>query len=312
MIRTGSQVLIGCLVTLAFADGALAYKQAAPTVRVTVSRFGHYYAKSVPQGSGGETRVYRVQAGQDQLWFTLSFVAYPDVDELVTDEPSVAPQPYITTGTGGGFYAKSVPELNGTAGVTRVYRTKAAEDLLIQTYPWYSPHLALDGWFAGNEVYVVRLGLDDSTVTDGEHTLVFHKNDKLLKSYSFSALSDLAKKISGTPGESIRIRAKQFRRPFGNQLIFDIDWIDGTDLAFNVETGEAVTPDEEALLEQLYNAKKQISKLQQAWHDQHDDRRHLITEDELRAINPEGFPELPHGYRYVPGLFWEPVVLEKD
>ena len=49
---------------------------------------------------------------------------------------------YVTASEYGQFYAKSVPsESYGLKGTTKVYQVMEEEDVLIQTYDWYSPRI---------------------------------------------------------------------------------------------------------------------------------------------------------------------------
>ena len=54
---------------------------------------------------------------------------------------------YVTASKYGQFYAKSIPhERYGLKGSTRIYQVDEEEDILIQTYDWYSPQILLEGF----------------------------------------------------------------------------------------------------------------------------------------------------------------------
>jgi hypothetical protein len=94
---------------------------------------------------------------------------------------------YVTASEYGQFYAKSIPNGRyGLKGVTKVYQVGEKADTLIQTYPWYSPRIFLEGFTGMQTVYVVQLGPwhRGRKASYEHHAIALYKNDTLLKKYS--------------------------------------------------------------------------------------------------------------------------------
>lgn len=225
---------------------------------------------------------------------------------------------YVIASEYGQFYAKSVPsESYGLKGQTKVYRVGKEEDVLIQTYDWYSPRIFLEGF---GDVYVVQMGPwhRGHRASSEHHAIAFYKNDKLLKKYSTLGIVGSEDNISRSVSHyTIFSNIQGFRRPFGNQLIFEVETHEGVVLAFDTDSGEILTKEQENIRKQLYEAQVTIRQIQWKWYEENKDSTPdidnvLITEDMLRNYDPGNFPSLPDGYRYVPSAIWKPINFEQQ
>ena len=229
---------------------------------------------------------------------------------------------YVRASEWGAFYAKSVPAAAyGTEGYTQIFRVVAAgPDKLLQRYAWYSPEVFLEGFLGTNDVYVAQLGpWARGHEARADHlAIAFFKNGKALKKYSALDIAGTPAKVSASVSHyQVFGQRIGFRRPFGNQLVFDIDDASGTRLTFDAETGRRLAAGEEQLMSQLDAARTAFAQLRFQWYERNqalrtDAGQHLITESDLREFSPGSFPSLPAGYRYRPGGVWDAVLLGKD
>lgn len=223
---------------------------------------------------------------------------------------------YVTASEYGQFYAKSIPdERYGLKGVTKVYQVREKEDTLVQTYPWYSPRIFLEGFTGTQTVYVVQLGPwhRGHKASHEHHAIAFYKNDTLLRKYSTLDIAGRVENVSFSVSHyTVFAKILGFRRPFGNQLIFDVEGHNGELLSFDTETGALLTKAEEDVKKQLYKARTRIGQIKWRWYEKNKDEmvninEFMITEEILRQFAPTDFPDLPQGYRYLPGKMWNPT-----
>lgn len=140
------------------------------------------------------------------------------------------------------FYARCVPDgLEGTAGVTTIYRVRAEKDEVVDTYRWFSPRGVILGWtpMAG-KVAVMSFGEPGSNSDEGVE-ISFHLGGQLLHSYTTSDLKALGIQV----GPSVeRKLAAQFKVvgcvqvPRTNEYDFVIESRDGVRLSFDILTGK--------------------------------------------------------------------------
>lgn len=258
-------------------------------------------------------------AGRVELALALALCA---VAPGARADQEAANRAYVRASEWGSFYAKSVPSAAyGTEGHTQIYRVVAdGPDELVHRYAWYAPELFLEGFPATSDVYVAQLGpWPRGHEASAEHlAIAFFKNGKRLKSYSTLEIVSAPSKVSASVSH-YQIFGKRlgFRRPFGNQLVFDIEDAKGATLSFDAETGLRLSAREEEVMRQLDAARTAFQQLRWQWYEQQrssrvDADKHPISEDELRALSSASFPDLPDGYRYRTGAVWDPVSFEKD
>jgi hypothetical protein len=240
---------------------------------------------------------------------------------LAFADEEAANRPYVRSDEWGQFYAKSVPaESYGLRGATTVYQVQPGADLPVYAYEWYSPELYLAGFAGTQTVYVIQIGAwPRGREASAQHpAIAFYKNDQLIKAYSTLDIAGEPKNVSPSVSHySVFGERHGFRRPFGNQLIFEIERHTGELLSYNPDTGLLITPEDEALLYQRYEAEVRIAQLRWDWYQANHKKmsgadRYILTEEELTQMAPGKFPKLPAGHRYVPGSVWEPVRLETD
>jgi hypothetical protein len=238
---------------------------------------------------------------------------------LSRGDQEAANQTYVTASKYGQFYAKSIPhERYGLKGITRIYQVTKAEDILIQTYDWYSPQIFLEGFTGSHEVYVVQMGPwhRGHEALAEHHAIALYKNDQLLRTYSTLDLVGVENKVSRSVSHyTIFSNIHGFRRPFGNQLVFDVENHEGAIVSFDAETGGLLTREEETLKKNLYEAGVKIAQLKWRWYEGNKEKIPaindvVITEDVLRRFAQEDFPNLPEGYRYIPDTMWKPARFE--
>ena len=244
----------------------------------------------------------------------------PATDARADDE--AGNRAYVRASEWGSFYAKSVPAAPyGTKGYTQIFRVTAeGSDELLQRYAWYSPELFLEGFLGTNDVYVAQLG--PSARGQGARAdhlaIAFFKNGKPLTAYSTLDIAGTPARVSASESH-YQVFGKRlgFRRPFGNQLVFDIEDLSGSRLTFDAETGRRLAAGEEQLMGQLDAARTAFQQLRWQWYERNqalrtDAGQHPITESELRELSSGSVPGLPAGYRYRAGGVWDAAVLEKD
>jgi hypothetical protein len=247
---------------------------------------------------------------------SLNLVIAALVSGLAAADQEAPNQPYVTASASGAFYARSVPsEAYGEAGQTTVYRVGSAEDRVLYTFPWYAPQIHLEG-LGFNTVSVVRLGpwARGSEPQAADIAFALYKNEALVRSVSAVDLVGLgAKPQSSISHYTLIDKIVGIRRPWGNQLVFEVVVAGDKRLIFDLATGEVLAPDEESLQIALDHAKRVIGFLKTRWWIQRRDtegiQEHLVTEEELSTV--ARFPELPPGYAYVAGRVRDPVTLEK-
>ena len=229
---------------------------------------------------------------------------------------------YVQASEWGAFYAKSVPAAAyGNGGYTQIFRVVATgPDEPLHRYSWYSPEVFLEGFLGTNDVFVAQLGpWTRGREARADHlAIAFFKNGKPLKAYSTLDIAGKPANVSASESHyQVFGERLGFRRPFGNQLVFDIEDLSGSRLTFDAETGRRLAAGEEQLMGQIDAARTAFQQLRWQWYERSQSLRadagqHPITETELRDLSSGSFPSLPVGYRYQPGAVWDPVVLAKD
>ena len=258
-----------------------------------------------------------------QFWLLyvsiFGFLFVFDLGTLCRGDEEAANRIYVTSSQYGQFYAKSIPhEAYGLKGITRVYRV-GEEDILIQTYDWYSPQIFLEGFAGSQTVYVVQMGPwhRGHQASNDHHAVAFYKKDKLLKKYSTLDVVGMEDNVSRSVSHyTVFNKIYGFRRPFGDQLVFDVETHEGHLISFDAETGHLLTKDEERIKKQLYEAQVKIGQIKWKWYEAHRDilpniEEILITEEELKEFALGDFPDLPTGYHYIPNTMWNPVRFER-
>lgn len=246
--------------------------------------------------------------------FTVSFAITALADQEASNRV------YVKASTYGQFYAKCIPhERYGLKGTTKVYQVGKEEDVLIQTYDWYSPRIFLEGFLGTPRVYVVQMGpwQRGRKASAEHHAIAFYKNDKLLKKYSTLDIAGAEDNVSSSVSHyTIFSKVLGFRRPFGDQLIFDVETHGGRIISFDTETGTVITKNEEAIKTQLHKAETKIGQLKWKWHESKKGEisninEVLITEEMLKEFAPKDFPDLPEGYRYIADTMWKRAKFKK-
>jgi hypothetical protein len=227
---------------------------------------------------------------------------------------------YVQSGEYGLFYLKSVPaESYGLKGKTQVFQVMPEQDKLLFTYDWYSPELYLTGFLAGPSVYVVKFGswTRGHVANTDDLAVAFYKNDQLLKEYSTLDIVKDEKNVSASVSHYTVFKKRLgFRRPFGNQIIFDVEKENGDILSFDVDTGKIVSKEDEILNEKIYNIQSKMGQIKWKWYEANKDKlsdinTREITEEDLKAIDPENYPVPPEGYRIIPHKMWDQVEVIK-
>lgn len=248
------------------------------------------------------------------LLFVLSFEIISRADQEDSNRT------YVTTSKHGQYYAKSIPyERYGLKGITKVYQVSKNEDILIQTYDWYSPQIYLEGFTGTQEIYVIQMGPwhRGRKASAEHHAMAFYKNDRLLKKYSTLDIASTTNYIDTSVSHyTIFSKILGFRRPYGNQLVFDVETHGGRIHSFDTETGTLITEKEEVIRKQLYEAEVKIEQIKWKWYESNKEKisdinEVLITEEMLKRVAPKYFPDLPNGYRYVPDTKWKRVRFEE-
>ena len=220
---------------------------------------------------------------------------------------------YVQSSEYGLFYAKSIPsESYGLSGKTQVFQVMPEQDQLLYTYDWYSPEIFISGYLAGPIVYVVQFGSWNRghLASEKDLAVAFYKNNKLLKEYSTLDIVKDENNISTSRSHYTIFRKKLgFRRPWGNQIIFDVELHSGEILLFDVETGEIISKEEEKLGEQIYQTKNKVEQLKWQWYELNKEKikdfnQYNITEEELKNLDPAAYPTPPEGYQIIPNKMW--------
>jgi hypothetical protein len=260
---------------------------------------------------------FRVKAIEALLISTLSTLFLICLNAVSHADEEAGNRVYVTASRYGQFYTKSIPhEGYGLKGITKVYRVGKKEDILIQTYDWYSPQVFLEGFTGSQDIYIVQMGpwhRGHKAITE-HHAIAFYKNDKLLKKYSTLDIAGTENNVSRSVSHyTIFSEVLGFRRPFGNQLVFDLENHEGNILSFDAETGTFITKEEEIIRKQLYEAEVKIGQIKWKWFESNKEKipninEILITEEMLKSFSPE---DLPEGYRYIPDTMWKRARFEK-
>ena len=227
---------------------------------------------------------------------------------------------YMAVDPGGQFYAKCYPaDHYGLKGKTEIYRV-GEKDRLLHIYDWYSPQVFIAGWAGNDEPYVVQMGpwQRGHEATHEHLALAFFKGGKLVKRYSTLDIAGSPKNVSQSKSHYTLFKnITGFVYPFiANKLYFEAETHDGRHLTFDPDTGRIVSPEERRLEEELEGARNKIGSLKIEWMFRNKsryeaDKNIKITPEMIEAVAPGQFPQLPAGYRYVPGTVWETVELKK-
>lgn len=224
--------------------------------------------------------------------------------------------PQVTASRYGLFYAKSVPAGPwGQSGSTSIFRVEAYDDVKLHSYPWFAREIYLQGFAGSNTVSVVRMGPWARGRAPQPDHLAFelYKGNVLIRSVSTTDLVDLGAIARRSVSHYTVInRVVGIRRPWGNKLVFEVIVAGDRLLTFDLDTGEVLTPERLALETELDRARSAISSLKSRWWSSRQEvegiREHLVTEEDLLSVGP--LPELPPGYAYVPGRWWDAVRIE--
>lgn len=232
-------------------------------------------------------------------------------------DQEAANRPHVTASSYGAFYAKSVPAAmwHHQLGATSVFRVEAGEDVLVHSYPWFAQKIYLEGFAGSNTVYVVRMGpwARGNDPQPDHLAFAIYKGGELVRTVSTADLVGLGATAQRSVSHYTVInRVVGIRRTRGSKMVFEIVVAGELRLAFDLDTGEVVPPEQEALETRLEEARRKISSIKSQWRSSRGEVAgtgdHLVTEEDLRSVAP--LPELPPGYVYVPSKIWEPVRIE--
>ncbi len=227
---------------------------------------------------------------------------------------------YVQSSDYGQFYVKSVPkEQYGLAGTTRVYQVQNTDDILLYTYDWYSPEIYVYGFTAGPTVYIIQFGPwhRGHQANSEDLAIALYKNDQLLKNYSTLDIAGEETNVSASVSHYTIFKKKLgFRRPWGNQIIFDVELHNGNMLSFNTDTGGIISQEEERLGMKFYEVREKISQIKWKWYELNKDKikdinNYEITEEELRNIDSKNYPDPPNGYKIIPRKMWDQAEIIK-
>lgn len=171
---------------------------------------------------------------------------------------------HVVAGPHGRCYAKSVPEHiydpegePRQQGRTMVNHVGPSEDVLVQTYPWFSQRLFLHCG-AGDKITVVRLGPwhRGHDPSEDHLAIAFYRDGKLLRSYStldiagdekspsgaISAYANVFASVShysvfGSGPDMVKITTSE-GVVFHEHWVISADTVDGRQLTFDLETGD--------------------------------------------------------------------------
>ena len=160
-------------------------------------------------------------------------------------DQEAANRAHVVAGTWGQCYAKSVPDDHyGEAGVTRVYRIEAGDDVLADSYPWFSPRIHLRCILSRNGeagASLVRFGpwARGYQASHEQLAFAFHFMGQELARYSTLDIAGEPDNVAiSTSHYQVIRRVIGYRWVESNTYAFEIETIDGRLLSFDPLTGQ--------------------------------------------------------------------------
>jgi hypothetical protein len=255
-----------------------------------------------------------------KLFFLLIFAIILILSSNVLADDEASNRAYVKSSEYGTSFAKCIPdESYGPKGKTLVYsiNPKDGSEQLIATYDWFSKQIYLMDYRG-----LVRLGpWQRGRKASANHlAIAFYKDGKLLKEYSTLDIAGKENNVSSSVSHyTVFEKIIGFRWLGADDYAFDVQTNDNRTLSFNISTGNLFTQEEENTLKIL----DKILQLKSSWSvrqdfiNNHDPEKmkatmsHSLTVEELKNFAPDEFPEIPTGYKLIPGSFFEPARLEK-
>jgi hypothetical protein len=149
---------------------------------------------------------------------------------------------YVRSGACGALYAKCIPaEAYGTKGRTLIFLAREKEDLLEETFDWYSTNTYLQHTAWGPSV--VRFGPwpRGRLAAAEDLAIAFYLRGKLLKSYSTLDIARTPKNVRQSVSHyEVFSKITGYRWIDLNDYAFDVTTTDGRQLSFDVRTGELI------------------------------------------------------------------------
>jgi hypothetical protein len=155
------------------------------------------------------------------------------------------PFPYVQSGPDGVFYARCVPAADGKGpGSTKIFRVRAENDELVDSYDWYARDGVVLGWSPiEGKVAVMRVHRgerDAGKPAAGQAEISLYLGGKLLKSYTTQELVELGAEESmtrhGHDGANYKIVGCE-QVPGTNRYLFVIEGNGGRRIRFDIITG---------------------------------------------------------------------------
>lgn len=174
-----------------------------------------------------------------------------------------APHTHVVSGDDGRCYAKSVPKTTDTtlglqAGLTRTFRVRPDNDMLVDEYDWYAPEIYVKCSGVGAGMDSIRIALvrrgpwhRGAQLSDDHLALAFYVGGEERKTWSTAAIV-----ATGADPDAAVSRSKSHYRVFsaipgftwredaqakgGGLWVFEAVTVDGRTLVFNPATGELI------------------------------------------------------------------------
>jgi len=180
-----------------------------------------------------------------KLFFALLFVVLgPGISVASKPVPNRA---YVQSGPDGVFYARCIPEENtGTKGTTNIFRVAIDEDVLVDSYDWYSPRTVLLGWSPIAGKVAVMSMQEERVPNDDSVQFSFHLGGQLLRAYTTEDLRGLGikiPKIAKRPYFAYRAIGCEQVPGEANVYVFSIKGSNNKKYSFDITTGELVSVD---------------------------------------------------------------------
>jgi hypothetical protein len=155
------------------------------------------------------------------------------------------PFPYVQSGPDGVFYARCVPAQGGKGpGSTKIFRVRAEQDELLDSYDWYAQAGVVLGWSPiEGKVAVMRVHREEREAAKpaaGQAEVSFYLGGKLLKSYTSRELVELGAEEpmtrQGYEGANYKVVGCE-QVPGTNRYLFVIEGKGKRRISFDIVTG---------------------------------------------------------------------------
>lgn len=182
-------------------------------------------------------------------------------------DEEAAPYTHVVSGDDGRCFAKSIPKtttgpLALQAGLTRVYRVRDDNDMLVDEYDWYAPEIYVRCSGVGSGMDSIHIALvrrgpahRGAAVSDDHLALAFYIGRELRKSWSTADIAATAQNADA----AIRVSKSHYRvfdtipgfewlpadalpdsAPGEGRWVFAAVTVDGRRLLFDPATGDLV------------------------------------------------------------------------